>query len=1109
MPQIESVTSTSSGPNPAATYWRSLDELQFTPQFEEYLHREFPQAASEFPQGMSRRRWLQLMGASLTMAGVTGCRWQAEEFLPAATRVPDYIPGEPQFLATLHELRGFARSLVVRQYDGRPIKVEGNPQHPQSNGAADVFAQACVLDLYDPDRIGRPTEFEGNRAIERTWDQVEEAVASLIDQAGDGARLRVLAGASSSPSRLRLERAFTERFPQAKWVEYEPISRQSVEQGAQQAFGQRLRPHYKFDAADVILVIDGDPFGGDPDQINHARGWASRRAPEDGKMNRMYVVESQFSSTGAAADHREPLASSRIPQFLDELEQAIGEADGGEPSSQNVFIKALASDLAKFQGTGLIYAGHRQPAAVHARVHRLNAQLGNLGKTVVFTEETNPERAPYVEAIAELATEMREGSIETLLILRGNPAYDAPADVDFAAALQKVPNSIHLSDYRNETTLSCRWYLPVTHPLEQWGDGRTYDGTYTLQQPLIAPLHGGRSEIEFLAMLLGENEQPEEEGGTPAVEENASLPGEAIVRKSFEEIAGGSDENAWRKALHDGFVADSAPQPVEATAQGAEDGNGQSSGALAEGEFEIVFCESEHVYDGRFANNGWLQEAPAFISKLTWDNAALMSFNDAKQLGVVHEDVVRVTVGERSIELPVYVLPGQADGSIGVELGYGRRAAGLVGGFEVESEDRRAPVVGVNAYVLRTTGTMSVATGAKVEKVAGRKHPLAITQDHHAIDTIGLAEIAQRVPMLVREGTQDLFQERPDFAQHAVHHPPLESLWTSPDYSQDHAWGMAIDLSKCVGCNACVVACQSENNVPVVGKEQVLAGREMHWLRMDRYFRGRPEGRSETEGGVSVVGQPVLCMHCEHAPCEQVCPVAAAVHDREGLNLMVYNRCVGTRYCNNNCPYKVRRFNFFNWNRESERNKKYRSLPVLGLEGEKILEDKSQALASMVFNPEVTVRSRGVMEKCTYCQQRIAAAKIEARNHNVHSDDPAVRRSLKVQDGALETACQQTCPTDAIVFGDLLDETSRVYKLHYMRQREDQTPSHPRAYGMLEELNVRPRTAYLARIKNPHPLLAEIEAYAIPPLGHASEHHDTPGEHHDDGEHDEDIEHHT
>ena len=539
--------------------------------------------------------------------------------------------------------------------------------------------------------------------------------------------------------------------------------------------------------------------------------------------------------------------------------------------------------------------------------------------------------------------------------------------------------------------------------------------------------------------------------------------------------------------------------------QEASEGEGSAAGTLGDGEFELVFCESEHVYDGRYANNGWLQEAPDFLTKITWDNAAILSYVDAKALGVKFQDVVRLTLGDRSVELPAYVLPGQATGSVGIALGYGRTAAGLVGGFESDNAERRAPTVGVDAYALRSADAMSFGTGLKVEKV-GRTQELATTQDHFAIDPIGRGEIKNRIPNLVREGTQEIFREHPDFAQHAVHHPPLKSLWEPLDFAQGHAWGMAIDLSKCVGCNACVVACQSENNVPVVGKEQVLAGREMHWMRIDRYFRGRPEGRNEEEGGMVVVGQPVLCMHCEHAPCEQVCPVAASVHDHEGLNLMVYNRCVGTRYCNNNCPYKVRRFNFFNYEKMPS-NKKYLGLNVIQPGQTTPAETGTvQALARMVHNPEVTVRSRGVMEKCTYCQQRIAAAKIEARNENVHSDDPEVRKSVKVQDGAIKTACQQTCPTDAIVFGDLLDPESRVSKLHY-DPKYDGAKGHPRAYAMLGELNVRPRTAYLARIRNPHPLLAELEAYAIPAIGHASEHHgDSGGQ--GAGGHDHDAEHH-
>lgn len=1085
MPQTEPTQPTPATPDPRATYWRSLDELQSTPQFEEFLHREFPQAASEFPEGISRRRWLQLMGASLSLAGVAGCRWETEQFLPEATRALGYIPGKPQFFATFHELRGFARSLLVRQFDGRPIKIEGNPQHPQSHGASDIFAQACLLDLYDPDRQGRPRQREGESIVDRTWSDVAGALRSVAGQTGDGAGLRVLAAASSSPTRQRLEQTLLERFPQAKWVEYEPVSRQSVAQGAQQAFGQRLRPHYKFDQADVLLVIDGDPFGADPDQINHSRGWASRRAPEDGPMNRLYVVESQYGSTGTAADHRKAVASARIPQFLDQLEAAI---EGGDVSDDNLFLKALASDLDENRGKSLIYVGPRQPAAVHARVHRLNAALGNLGTTVAFSEEPSPERAPYAEAIAELADEMRNGDIETLVILGGNPAYDAPADVKFAEALANVSNAIHLSEYRNETSRLCTWSLPATHALEQWGDGYSYDGTLTLQQPLIAPLHDGRSSIELLSMLIDE---------TPKN-------GETLVRETFVEIVGGEDA-AWKQALHDGFVADSAPEPVEASLQEAGDGNAADGdpASLGDGEFELVFCESEQVYDGRYANNSWLQEAPAYLSKITWDNAALMSPVDAENLGVKFQDVVRLTRGDASIELPVYVLPGQAAGSIGIALGYGRTAAGLVGGF-TDSDDherRQAPVVGVDVTPLRTTDAMEFATGVTVEKT-GRTFELATTQHHHAIDALGQRETENRVPMLAREGTQEMFREHPDFAQHVVHHPPLKSLWESPDFTIDHAWGMSVDLTKCIGCNACVVACQSENNVPVVGKEQVLAGREMHWMRIDRYFRGDPKAEGGDKGGVVTVGQPVLCMHCEHAPCEQVCPVAAAVHDHEGLNLMVYNRCVGTRYCNNNCPYKVRRFNFFNYEKMPV-NKKYLGLTVLQPGSEpptgdqkEEQQDKTQALARMVHNPEVTVRSRGVMEKCTYCLQRIQAGKIESRNESIQNGAP----DTHVPDGRIQTACQQTCPTEAIVFGDLLDPEARVSRLHSNPKAEGTRP-HPRAYALLSELNTRPRTAYLARIRNPHPLLADLEPYATAPIGHANGHHDTPGEHGHDESH--------
>lgn len=1090
MSENESNVVSSEGIDPRTTYWRSLDQLRQTPQFEEFMHREFPQSASELPEGVSRRRWMQLMGASLALVGATGCRWQEEEFLPFAQRGPNYVPGEPEFFATMHELRGYARGLVVRQFDGRPIKIEGNPEHPQSgnpeelpadtplrspkkHGATDAFAQASILALYDPDRIGGPRDFVNGKWNERSWGDAEAVIRQLAG--GDSSKLRILAGASLSPSRARLEKAIVKKFPGSKWIEYESISGQNFEFGAELAFGKRLRPIYQFEKADIILSLDGDPFGGAPDQINQARGWATRRDPADGEMNRLYVVESRFSATGAAADHRETMPSSRIPAFLDELEAAIGEAEKGEVATDDLFIKALALDLVEHKGSGLIYVGARQPAEVHARVHRLNGRLGNLNQTVEFQGVEGSQRPPYTEAIASLAKEMQSGAVETLIILQGNPAYDSPGDVPFAEALKKVPNTIHLSDYRNETSELCGWNLPAAHPLESWGDGVSYEGVLTMQQPLIAPLHDGKSVLEFLAMWLGEG--PRE--------------GQKIVRETH-----GLSDPAWRQALHDGFVLNKKPVVVKASLVKAA--ATASKPAVAphnpEGDtFEIVFCESEQVFDGRYSNNGWLQETPQFLSKLTWDNAAIMSVTDAENLGVGLQDVVTVTLDGESIDLPVYILPGQTDGSIAVEIGYGRTKAGLVGGYIDENGAEIAPPVGVDINRWRKTARMEFATGATVKPKPGAFYPLATAQDHFVMDTIGLEEIAKRTPSLVRESTPELMAKHPEMIEHAVHHPPLESLWDSPRYDIDHAWGLSVDLSKCVGCNACIVACQSENNVPIVGKDQVHRGREMHWLRVDRYFRGNPRlsknpvskttQKADSPRSVVVSGQPVLCMHCEHAPCESVCPVAATVHDHEGLNVMVYNRCIGTRYCNNNCPYKVRRFNFFNWNEEPV-NKKYLGLNVLS-EGD-VAEEKAENrnLAGMVYNPEVTVRSRGVMEKCTYCIQRIQVAKIESRNQGMKNGEP----NRKVPDGMIQTACQQTCPTGAIVFGDLSDKNSRVSQLHYMSEHR-----HPRAYGMLAEMNVRPRTAYLARIRNPHPLLAPYEPYSIPAVHHgAHEHDETP-----------------
>ena len=1062
-------------------YVRSFDEVADAPRFRQWLHREFPQAAEEFPEGLSRRRWLQLMGASLTMAGAAGCRWEAEELVPMAIRSAERLPGVPLKFATSWELGGVGRSLLVTSVDGRPVKIEGNPDHPQNGpvapggkkrakntvglGGSGVFDQAMILDLYDPDRSRGPAarETKGGPFADRRWD---EARGFLRTKLGDGTGVRFLAEPSSSPTLRRVRDELVESLPNAGWVEYTPLSRDESTAGAKLAFGRPLRVRADLSDAAIILCLDADPLGDDPDHLAHTRAWAARRSPEDGSMNRLYSVESQYSQTGTAADHRYPLASTRIPQFLAQIEREVERRLGGGGGKDAVpaFVRAVAEDLAKHRGTSAVLCGHRQQAAVHARVHRLNSLLGNVGKTVFFSEEPaaagtgDAERPTHADAIRKLADEMRSGAVRTLIVLRGNPAYDAPADVKFTEALAKVPLSIHFGTYRDETARLCDWHLPATHPLESWGDARTWDGTYTVQQPLIAPLFGGKTDAEFVSWLT----------------EAAPQGGYELTRATFEAVVGGG-EDGWKTAVHAGFAEGTAFPPVSADAVGDAP---ELPADVGDGTLELVFTASESTLDGRFANNGWLQECPDYLTKLVWDNAAIVGPTTAAELGVEFGDLLTITVGGVPDTLPVYVLPGQARGSIGVSLGYGRRAAGVVGGNVGADLDEEILPVGTDVYPLRP-GNAWVIPSVQVAKTPG-SYDLVTTQDHHAIDRTGMEQLVERVPELIREGTVEQFAEHPDFAEEMVHHPELESLWQAHEY-EGRRWGMAIDLSKCTGCNSCVVACQSENNVPVVGKDQVDRGREMHWLRMDRYFTPNLVGEDGVRHGefqvedvldpaafdnAAAVGQPLMCVHCENAPCEQVCPVAATVHDAEGLNSMIYNRCVGTRYCSNNCPYKVRRFNWLNY------NKRY--------------EDANVDLAGMVLNPEVTVRSRGVMEKCTYCVQRINYVKIEAKNDG-----------RAIEDGEIVTACQQACPAGAIVFGDLADRSSQARRLH----------ENPRAYKLLSELNVRPRTAYLARIRNPHELLAKGEAYYRPLGAHGHEggdRHGSPPEgdpHHADDAH--------
>ena len=1005
-------------PNPKRS-WRSLAELADTPEFRAFAEAEFPTEAD--PAGVSRRRWLQLMGASLALAGSAGCRWEKSELVPLVKRPVERIPGKADRYATALDLHGAAQGLLVTSVDGRPIKIEGNPAHPQSLGATTAWAQATILQLYDPDRsahvrqredgtAGQVSSGTPNNVAVRTWDEFGSFAGTHFQELAKdgGAGFCILAESSSSPSLAAQRARLLKAFPKVQWFEYEPLSRDAQRQGAVMALGKPYRTHFKLQQAKVILALEEDLLASHPAALEYARAFAQGRQVTDGQMNRLYAVESCPSVTGVAADHRLPLGSQDVAAWVTALEQRIAAAvpTAGQASSGTRYLEAVARDLLAHRGESVVAAGPGQPPQVHAAVHRINAALGNVGKTVVYFPEPDPARPSHREAIAALVGQLNAGRVKTLLILGGNPVYNAPADVHFASALEKAQTSIHLGLYVGETARRCTWHLPQAHFLEAWGDARSWDGSYTVQQPLIEPILGGRSALELLALLLG-TEKPA---------------GMELVRSTYQELAGThASEEHWRKTLHDGLLADSAWAPQMPSVLGnprvSETPAALPSSAWKNGELEIVFCRSTAVDDGRWANNGWLQETPDPITKLTWDNVATFSPATAATLGVENETLVRLKYRGQELVMPAYVLPGQAAGSVGVTLGYGRTAAGYVGG----DDDQKVPPVGVDTYRLRTSLALDFDRGLTVEPT-GQKYRLATTQDHHAIDLVGMRAREERLGELIREATLAEYQKDPHFAHghEKAEEPALEQLWDEPKY-EGHRWGLAIDLSKCLGCNACVVACQAENNVPIVGKERVLEGREMHWIRLDRYFSGDVENPQ-------VSHQVIVCQQCENAPCEQVCPAAATVHSQEGLNDMVYNRCVGTRYCSNNCPYKVRRFNFFNYHKN--------------------LEKPENELLKMVYNPEVTVRSRGVMEKCTYCVQRIQATKIEAKN---------ARRPIA--DGEIRTACQQVCPSQAIVFGDLADRTSEVARLQASN----------RAYGLLAELDTKPRTAYLAKIRNPNP----------------------------------------
>jgi MoCo/4Fe-4S cofactor protein with predicted Tat translocation signal len=1009
-----------------------MAEHDQTPEFREAVEREFQEPLEQLPPNSpGRRRFMQVMGASFSMAGLAGCRWHEDKILPMTRRPEGVIPGTTSRYATAMELNGIATGLHATSYDGRPIKVDGNPLHPENLGAASTYHQGSVLGVYDPDRSDAVSQKAGSAREIATFEAFDKAakeqLKKLREKRGEG--LRVLSERSSSPTLAAMRARWMAAFPLSKWQVFEPLAANGRAAGTALAFGKPHRVHYSFTEAKVVLSLDADFMGASfPAGLANARAFTKGRSPDHEEMNRLYVIENAFSSTGATSDHRLALRSEQIKAVAVLLDSQISakasplpEYGAGQPKPAAAFLSdakvqkfldAVVKDLLANVGKSIVVAGLYQPAEVHALVERLNVLLGNVGRTVFYTEDSADSLSSDGAGLKGLTDEMAAGRVDTLFVLGGNPAYDAPSDVAFVSALEKVPFSARLGLYEDETSQGATWHVPAAHYLESWGDARAYNGTISLVQPLIAPIFGGRSALEFLARLL--DEEPK---------------GLELVRAQHRALLG--DERRFRRAVHDGIIEGSAfdrVSPKLVPIAPIKLSERESAGAVGNGQLEVCFVACPKLYDGRYANNAWLQELPESFSKLAWDNAAIFGVATAKDLGIADGDVLTVTLEGKSITLPCIIVPGHADGSVRIALGYGRTHAGRVGGkvgTDVEP-------VGGNANLLRTTAAPFLSAGVNVAG-HGPGRRLACVQDVYTMDQIGIDGIAERLPELIRETSLEKFREEPLFAKDMVEQPHKSNLWVDPVSYEGHKWGMAIDLNKCIGCSACITACQAENNIPVVGQENVARGREMLWLRVDRYFKGDPNAPE-------VRFQPLPCQQCENAPCEQVCPVGATMHSHEGLNDMVYNRCIGTRYCSNNCPYKVRHFNYLNFNQD-----------VIGITPYTPTEDPKMKLKAMVFNPEVTVRSRGVMEKCTFCVQRIQNAKIPAKNAH-----------RAIEDGEIKTACQETCPTDAIVFGDLNDSKSRVAHL----QKLD------RAYQLLGELNNRPRVQYLARITNPNKELA-------------------------------------
>ncbi len=1074
-------------------YWRSIEEQADTPEFRKFISEEYPHEIEEWDNSLSRRNFVKVMGASLALAGLGGCVIQPpEKIVPYVRPVEGMLPGKANFFATAMSLSGVATGLLAKSYEGRPVKIEGNPDHPGSRGATDILAQASLLGMYDPDRSQQVTY----RGGPKTWEGFMSDLRAEIEQnrADGGAGVRFLTETVTSPTLIDQFTRIKAELPNSKWVQYEPVNLDNAIAGAKMAFGTPVQTIYRFERAERILSLDADIFSGF--NVAYIKDFARGRAysEENTEISRLYSVESTITITGAKADHRIAVKPSQMAEVAKAIAAAIGVAGATSTYTENAaWIAAMARDLSAFRGRSLVVAGDNQPAVVHALAHAMNAALGNAGQTVVYADPMFPGTEKLqIEQLRELIADIDGGRVKMLVILGGNPVYNSPADLKLnAERMAKIPMRVHLGKYADETAEYCHWHVSETHYLEMWGDSRAYDGTVSLIQPLIEPLYGSHSIYEVAQLFLRESfdkkghdilkeywqtkaiapvpvatagtEVPQPTASstptpatasptptpatasptpTPATASLTPTPATAMPPKNF--------EDNWRKALHDGMIPNTAAM-LKAMAATTAFLSQPDPKPAAVGSLEISILPDPCVYDGQFVNNGWLQELPNPLNKITWDNVALISPRTAAKYGVntgtdadeksggvrgtsfintkggnMFSDLVTLTYqgGEINKPVPMWIAPGQPDDVVTIFMGYGRWRAGRIG-----------TGLGYSAFDVRRSDAMNHGFGEIVKQ--GLTTTIASTQIHFNMEGRDLLRVWDLAD----------FKEHPDMGHQEDFYP--KSMYSREEhqavYNQNYKWAMSIDLNSCVGCNACVLACQSENNIPVVGKEQVERSREMNWMRVDAYYGGDindPEGPHF---------QPVLCQQCELAPCEVVCPVHATVHSAEGLNDMVYNRCVGTRYCSNNCPYKVRRFNFL------------------------LYQDWDTAQYKLMRNPEVSIRSRGVMEKCTYCTQRISAARIEAE-----------KDGRKIRDGEVVTACQSACPADAIVFGDMHDPASKI-----ARAKKDQ-----RDYMLLNELNTQPRTTYLASLKNQNREMPDYKALVQKQHGPKPKTNSTGGEGH-------------